>query len=310
MEPLQRSKIQGNSLSYLKKEVPQKKSFWTKKRIFGCASFLIICATFVYIMNHQYLQVSHIRIEGQRTLVEDDFRLSIERILDEKYFGIIPRSNILFVNPRSLQRRISEENPKIKNIDVDSEAQNTLVVSLGERRGHSLWCVDKEYLSPFDEECYFSDELGYLYARAPYFSGNVYLKIYQGIFPDTNLALGTHVLPGDFQGFFNFIDTLEKDRSMKVFRIRFVGYGDVEIELSRFNNQVYTDPRPVIRYNNKIPYEDIISNLELAITGKDFQKDFTQKPTEFESLDLRFGDRIFYTFKPEVIIPENTNTTE
>ena len=101
----------------------------------------------------------------------------VQEHLKGSWLGIIPRANVLFFGRKTLISKLQETYPKIYNIDVSTHATE-LELTIEEREAHSLWCVEREYESVFDEECYFADQRGFWYAQAPYFSDNVFLKVY------------------------------------------------------------------------------------------------------------------------------------
>src|SRR5690606_30026068 len=103
--------------------------------------------------------------------------------LDDSFLEVIPYDNLLVLDISTIEDNLKETFPKIENIDVDVDNGDTVMVHIGERSAHSLWCIDREYESLFEEECYFADSEGLLYARAPYFSGTVYMKIYIPEYP-------------------------------------------------------------------------------------------------------------------------------
>ena len=241
-------------------------------------------------------------IDGQRTLIEDDIKNVISDYLNERTLGFVRRDNILFLNTNKVQRTIKKELPKIQDIDIRIEDGDILMVTIGERMAHSLWCLNKQYESIFDEECYFADQDGLLYARAPYFSGNVYMKFFtEPVHEDEQEInyIGTKVEVIDsFGNFFDFLEALELEYPIDITRVSFDNFDDVTLEISRLQNKIYNETKPVIRYNQSNNYKKVLRNIGVILSFEDFKEDFSYRPSALESIDVRFKGRVFYTFTP------------
>lgn len=288
----------------MKSKRPQKKTRREKKRlkkkaIIVVSSILIIIASFFYIMNHEYLAISEVHVLGQRTIIEQDIHDVVQEHLDKRIFSSIRGDNLIFLNTQSIYKELKAKFPKIQELDVQKKDGEVLVITVGERAVHSLWCVNREYESVFDEECYFSDSEGLLYARAPYFSGNIYVKLFFN--PTESIDyLGTYVDQIEsFDEFFSFIDSLEEVYPLSLGNVTFSEFGDVFIDIARFNNYIYHQDRPVLRYNQDHSYETIARDIGIVLEFNDFMKMFTQNPDLLESIDVRFENRVLYTFTPQ-----------
>ncbi len=287
----------------VKSKRPQQKTRREKKRskkkvIIVIASTLTIIGTFFYIMNHNVMALKRVVIEGQRTLIDRDIQDTVNNYLSKSYLGI-RNDNILFVSVSSIQVLLEEAFPKIQNLSLEIQNGEDLVVIVGERSAHSLWCIDQIYEYEFDEECYFADRAGLLYARAPYFSGNVYMKLYIQPDPENEEYVGRMVDQIEsFNQFFAFLEDLEEEYPVAISNIYFDNFDDVRIEISRFQDVLYTQYLPVLLYNQSNNYDRVLRDIGITLGFNDFKKDFKTKAENLESIDVRFDGRIFYTFTP------------
>lgn len=267
-----------------------------KKTIVLFSSLVIIIASFFYIMNHDYFAIETIRIEGQKTLIESDIRNVIKDYLGGKKIGLIRNDNILLLPIATIERTLKESFPKIADLSVEIENGDELVVLIGERSAHSLWCIDREYESVFDQECYFADQDGKLYARAPYFSGNIYLKVFiQPLLDEKYIGTNINSIL-DSEMFFDFINDLELDYSLRIKQIFFDEFDDARIQLARIGNIIYDEQEVHILYSKLDEYEIILRNIGITLNFDEFKKEFNNRPQSLESIDVRFDGRIFYTF--------------
>lgn len=281
--------------AHLARKTRREKKKSRKKSILFIFSFVIIIGAVFYVLNSDYLMVHNIRLQGQKTLIDQDIITVVETYKDERYLGIIPKGNILVMSTGDITRRLKEAFPTIEKIAVDIEDNDEVLITIGEREAHSLWCIDQEYEAFFEEECYFADETGVLYARAPYFSGNVYVKLY--ISEPEGDIIGTNVTSvASFDDFFIFLDNLEADDNVRIASVYFRPAGDVELTIARLNDVVYVENRPKILFNQADPYETIARNIGITLNYDTFKQDFSTQAPKLESIDVRFDGRVFYTF--------------
>lgn len=268
-----------------------------KKLILFIVSFIIILGSIVYILNSDFLRVHNVRLQGQKTLIDQDIIDVVESYKQERYLGMIPKSNILVMSTGDITRRLQEAFPTIEKISVDIEGNDEVLITIGEREAHSLWCIDQEYEVFFEEECYFADKTGVLYARAPYFSGNVYLKLYIPK-PEGEIIGMTISQIISFEKFFELVTVLEEEYGIRISGVYFKPAGDVELKLARLGGTVYNEPEPIIIFNQSDSFETIARNIGITLNYDTFKRDFGERPEALESIDVRFDGRIFYTFTP------------
>jgi hypothetical protein len=256
----------------------------------------IVITGFIYAMNRPYFFIKDIKILGNQSLQTQDITDVVETYMTGSWLGIIPRKNLFFYGEAGLVNTLREHFPKIYNLDMSTHGSE-LDIIISERDAHSLWCVDRIYESPFDEECYFADQNGYWYAQAPYFSDNVLTKIYLDPRVDS-IILGDRFLNNtSFDELFSFVDALKKEHHINIQKIIFRPQGDVEIRSVQLKEQVYTKPY-IIWFNTKDSFERIYRNLGIVFTQDQFMQEFKRDPQNLQSIDVRFDGRIFYKFNP------------
>jgi len=291
----------------MKSKRPQKKTRrekrrFKKKTIILISSIIIIIGSFFYVMNHDFVAIASLEIRGQKTIIESDVRGSLERYFDTDTMRLIRRDNVLLLNIGRVEEFLREEFPKIEDLSVEINDGDILTVVIGERSVHSLWCINRVYESEFDEECYFADKNGLLYARAPYFSGNIYMKLYVEPKEDIDY-IGTVVNNiDDFGAFFSFLSLIESEYPVALANVYFDDFGDVALELQRIKDITYNSSRPKLLFNLQDDYNTVVRNIGLTLNFDEFKKDFAKKSSLLESIDIRFDGRIFYTFASTVPI--------
>jgi hypothetical protein len=128
--------------------------------------------------------------------------------------------------------------------------------------------------------CYYADDQGYIFAEAASWSGHPYTTF---VSTSTAQSLRTHILPkeeyalvGQFLSSLTAIDIFPHT-------VTILGNNDFRIDT--------TLPWDILWSSEKDPQK---STDNLALVLSSLQTMDTKKKTELESIDLRFGDKIFY----------------
>lgn len=278
-------------------ETKQRRRKRTLLKISGWISFIVIVVLFVYHMNQPYFFVSEISLKGNKTLLSTNIKEVTESHMKKMWLGVIPKRNVFFYSPGKLTKTLLQEFPKIYHVDFDVDV-TTLNIRIEEREAHSLWCIDREYESMFDEECYFADQRGFWYDRAPYFSDHILPKVY--IAPEVDsIRIQEQAMPeSEFLKLFSFVKAIEDDYDIKLARMSILRKGDITFDIRQYQDKnLPNEPRLLI--NTKDEFDLIHRNLGIILTQQDFIRDFERIPDRLETIDLRFDGRIFYRFIPE-----------
>lgn len=275
----------------------RKQSQRLKRRFLITSLVLAVCvATFCLLMNQSYFQVKELEIQGLTTISEADLSASVQEYLSEKTFLVIPRSNIFFIQKQRLKKRLQTSYPRIADLDITLMQADLLSLELQEREARLLWCVDVPYASVFDEECYFTDDSGLLYTKAPYFSDRVFLKVFvppelQEIKEEGSFFSQTEIIE-----FLTFIKALEERYDIGILRAYLDTFGDMRLVIYRIYDTVL-DGEPEIIYTQDQSYDELLRNIDLTLMHDSFVRNFNQHPERFEKIDLRFDGRLIYKFK-------------
>lgn len=272
-----------------KKEQKQKR----KKQLFISLLIIFILADFVWIMNHKRFKFSETRISGNETILEKDINQNIDGFLNESLLGVLSKNNVLLVNTNKIEKRIENSFPRIYNADVLIKDNRILIVEIEERKPHSLWCKNENYISDFDEECYFADQKGYIYTKAPYFSDGVFEKIYT---TSDVFKIGEQVMDkSDFLDFFEFTNNLYQEYNISISRIFVNDRNETRLYIRSLLNKQFKE-NPYIFYKNTDDYESILLNIGLMLNHEIFKVDWKKIPDRLLFIDLRIDKQIRFKF--------------
>ena len=139
------------------------------KAVVASIIFIAIFAGIVAFFRMPYLQIEKIEISGNSLINSDDLIEKVKAKLEGKYLGLFPKANIFIIPKKKILAEMPQKFKRIKNITLDKKYFGAIAVKLEERSNAALYCEK--------EDCAYADENGFVFEKAPYFSGAVFLKL-------------------------------------------------------------------------------------------------------------------------------------
>ena len=241
------------------------------------------------------LAIKNIEVQGASALDKAELAAVAESVLQNNFTGLFPRKNFLIYPRRQIKEILSERFQRIEQMSLKVEEDNILVVEIKERQGEYLWC-GLEPLEPDPSgECFFTDAQGYIFDQAPYFSGNVYFKIYgppaQAGPLYNSLAtshIGSQVFPPE-----DFIRLMEFKHRMETLRLAPVYFWiKQEGECVARGSAGFE-----IFFLCTGNLEETAENLSAALQAEPFAPDYEKRLPDLLYLDLRHDNKVFFKLK-------------
>lgn len=305
----------------------RKRIFWTKFVLFIVFLIFLIWGA-SYVSKLEKINISNINIIGNKVIQEKDILEIVDKNLEGNYLGLFSKSNILFYPKSKIKEELTGSFLRIKDLIISFENFKSININIAERVPFALYCENKiinlELDVPNDslqentevndeiatssdlviglpsklkegkeiEECYFMDDIGYIYAEAMSFTDDVYFK-YQGKLNHINSfesqitnPLGKIYLAdapkGQFEKINLFIRFL-KDINVDVYRLLIKENGDYELS---FDND------SILIFDKQQDFDILLENLQAVLIDLG---DLGEK--EFEYIDLRFNNKVLYKFR-------------
>lgn len=270
-----------------------RKDFWASSRklrrkrlilkavVFGVA-FIAVFAGIVAFFRIPYLQVNKIEIIGNNFIVESDLIEKVREKLNGKYLWLFPKANIFLIPKDEILAELPEEFKRIKKIIIDKKYFDTLVIKLEERDNPVLFCKK--------EDCAYSDENGFVFEKAPYFSGAVFLKLIDQRNSDDDenektieKYLGLNLMAeNEFDKILEFVKLMGKTAG-----------GVSEVILKKENiYEFYTQEGWKIILNDKNEPKSAYLNLVTAL-----ESNVKDKRTKLDYIDLRLGNKVYFKYR-------------
>ncbi len=270
-------------------------------------ALLIFCL--FKLINLPSLQISQVQVTGERLSDNKIIVSSIEQSLANSYLHILPRRFVLTYPRKKISENLLRDFPLLMSVDIDVEKSEaggyTLNASLKERSANIIWCEMITELTDNNDEsddinkekCFYSDDNGYIFAEAPSFSENVFLKLTGpiNINSTTTENIVGSILPvadklADFRKFSDAL--LKADYIVKqidyeaegIYNIKFV----VNMSTSTPNSYEST-----IFLDNRTDMAKASENFLISANEYDLSR--TKKILQY--VDLRFGNNIVFKWK-------------
>ena len=289
-------------------EIKKKKRKVKRRKLFLIIFLLaLFLAGLCYLSRWQKINISEIKISGNKVIETATIESIVKNDLSGYYLKVIPKTNFLLYPGGRIKSDLARTFKRLGNINLSVKDFRTLEVDVSERTALYTWCGDTffnpengdSFPSPeaggsnTEEKCYFMDENGYVFDKAPYFSGEVYLKFYGYTSSHNEDPLGSYYFKPDFGKLVSFRDTLAK-AGLKISSFYVKDNGDIGVFLSSSSPGTIG---PEIIFKSDADFEKIAENLQTVLATDPIQSDFKNKYSSLLYIDLRFGDKVYYKFK-------------
>jgi hypothetical protein len=254
---------------------------------------LVLIVGLAYLSSIPRLQIKTVVVEGTRIINSNEVEEKVQENLKGKYLYLFSRSNSLIYPHSKIYNDLLVSFPRTETLKVSRLNLNALKVTITERAGSFLYCgpTIPEIEMDVGENCYFINNDGYIFDKAPYFSGNLYFKYYVKIENEAN-PLSSQMLPIDrFHELARFID-----------KITALGFKPIYITIeddgshTLYLDHVPSDTTPKIIFRQENDLTTIYDNLATSMSQKQFADEIKNKYTKLLYIDLRFRNKVLYKF--------------
>jgi hypothetical protein len=246
-----------------------------------------------YLSRIDKLNISEVQITGNKIIETKLIKDTIEAEITGHYLWIFPKTNIFFYPKDRIDGTLHKEFKRFKDIKLSIKGRKVLEVAVTERIPKYTWCGTLPPEPDNNETCYFTDETGYIFDEAPYFSGEVYFKFYGKVDGIENNPSGFYFFEQYFHKLVIFKETLNS-MNLKPASIYVGDNGEIKIILSPAST---TSTIPEILYKVESDLEILVENLQTALTTEPLQSGLKNKYSSLLYIDLRFGNRVYYKFQ-------------
>lgn len=232
------------------------------------------------------LTINEIEVTDGDTIAASVISSEVEMELGGTYLALIPRT-FSFLFPKAAIESAVKAVPRVKDVTLTKPNRTTLAVSFTEYHPFALWCDEEQ------AHCLFIDETGYAFTDAPDLTGGSLLRF---VVEDAPLLLRETTLTHEQLVVATaFSEQLMEEFGFVAEEFYYLQNGDVYVSLAG-------GAELRIRADESI--EETFSNLETVLGSEEF---LHLRPTNFQYIDLRFGNKVFVN--EEIAVPEVSTST-
>jgi len=257
--------------------------------------FIIIVGAISYFSANTKFVINKIVVSGNSIIDTKEIEQSINEKLSGRYLHLFSRSNFLIYPHNKIYNSLLTSFPRIEKLSIQRDGLNTITVVINERAGSYLYCGLNlpEKKEDIGENCYFVNNDGLIFDKAPYFSGDVYFKYYLKIDGDSNNPLGTQMISSDrFHELVRFMDGV----SNLGFKPSYIVVSDDGLH-SLYLKSIGNNPNPKILFKADNNLLTILDNFSTAMREKEFANEINSKYDTLSYIDLRFKNKVLYKFQ-------------
>lgn len=265
----------------------RKKIFYRKCVIFSLF-FISLVVGLSYFSGYHTIVINEVEIEGNNITNTDKIKSVVSDTINGRYLYLFKKSNIFIYPKDEIINNLEKKFPRIKEIEIKAENFTSLKISIKEREGSMLWCGEK-FIEDSDEECFFINSDGYIFDKAPFFSGNIYFKFYSSLDDSESSPLGNTSLGHDqILEILSFVGGLE-DLS---FEPAMIDLSDTESQIIYLKRDSLKLPQIIFKHDNN--KEEIINNLASSMEQEIFVNEIRGKYESLDYIDLRYKNKVIY----------------
>lgn len=249
-----------------------------------------------YFSFHVRVTLQNVAVSGTRVINMTDVETRVREDFSGKYLRLFSKANSFIYPHNYIYNDLLKQFPRIKELSVYRDNLTTLHIGITERAGSYLYCgkVVPEVQTDIGENCYFINDDGYIFDKAPYFSGNVYFKYYMSVTSNDNSALlGSQVIDKErFHALTRFKEGIE-----------YLGFKPIYLVIEEdgahtmYLNRDKSTTIPKIIFRKDDDLVTILDNLNTAMSKKEFANEINSKYSTLLYIDLRFNNKVVYKFQ-------------
>ena len=283
----------------------QKKKVTRKIRFNHGILFKVLLAIFLGVATYSFvfsnfLEVTEIEISGLETLDREEIELGVREIISEKYLGIIPKNNIVFILTKGFNQELVERFKKIETIETSKNFPNKIGINIKERKLILILCSQGN--------CFFVDKSGYAYASVNFNSEEVQQNKLVKLIDESGklISEGDLVLrPGFVEFIFSIADEIKENSNVEItneYRSKSLISEEVIVQTGKGWDIYLSSSFPVEKSARILK---TILNKQISL----------KEANNLEYIDLRSENKVFYRMKgdgakEEKIEEEKTDNKE
>lgn len=284
-EKTYKAKVLGQSDTPIKKS----RKFLTWKKIIFIFIFLGLLFGIGSLLRSSKMQVDTFTTLGTSVLDTREIEDEVRSQLVGTWLWIFPRTSVLLVNDKAIERALKEKFSRIETVNVRRTNLHSIEITIKEFDAVYLWC------SSVEDDCYFMDKQGVVYSKAPVFSGSAYPKLFTGAPLETLPFVGMASLELG-----RVAELQEKLSEINITPVAFRNISPRELQIDFLHNKT-------IAKLQIDPTTSTTTSLEYLFSGirtEPLASLFRNENKKLLYIDVRFPNKVVYKFDQPTAVEE------
>jgi hypothetical protein len=260
------------------------------RSILVSVGFVLFIGGLVALLWAPFWRVQQVNVSGA-----DDISPAIQQFAQQElaghFFLLFPKNNILLYPKQGIEQGLLATYPTLASVSVQGESLKAIDIRVVEHQPTAQWCtfsamaMQDESTSTVPSACWYMDQNGLVYMSAPMGDKNGLVTFTSSSSPST--LPWQFLTPVQFQSLSALVASILKEKVQNDSLL------SVEIDENNDVHLQFADGF-VLLFSLEDASGDIYNRLSLALTADVFAN---HPLSDFEYLDLRFGDKLYYKLK-------------
>lgn len=243
-----------------------------------------------------YFRLQEIRIEGNKVVPTEAIASIAHQVLAGREWLVLPHDSSWFYPHGRLTSTLLTDLPRLASAQLAVSSHHTLTIKVTERFGDLVWCNGANL-----GDCYFIDQVGVAYSRAPQFSRRIFFEVISPL-PNSGPILGRRPIATErlawLQTLRQGLDQTLANSTLRNFSLGRVVLTTTDALFFVYSTQSVTNPEAniTITTNSAQDPELMIDNLRLSLASPTYREQSQNYKLVPASFDLRFAGKVFYRF--------------
>lgn len=273
-----------------------------RARLLAVLVLLVVCAVIgavAYFVRAPFLRIQTIQVTGTDPASQAEIIAFVTAQLSGNYRYFIPRDHVWEYPRLNLRQSILTAFPRLADVEPKLQSFTALSIQVSERLPKALWCGEEGALAPPEgATCRYLDQHGAAYAPAATTSALAYMTYYGAL--DSSRLPPQFLTPQQYHALVVFIDALVgKAEAGPASSAVVDAYGNVTLHFQNGFELIFTLDDAFARAGV------VLHRFGIALQSSPFE---IHTLTDFEYLDLRFGDSLYYKLKGSAAVGASTTT--
>ena len=261
----------------------RKRVMRTRLAIAGAVGLFVLAGAVVGLSWVPYIRIHAIEVTGAETLSTSIIEDFASAKLAGRNLFVFPRNSIFAYPKKEISSGLLAEYPQLSAVNVRAENFETIGIELTERHPAALWCES-------GGSCRLMDETGFVYAPDLLLDAPAFVR-YAGEATTTRSYTAKveplqYLTPQEFKSLAALVAALDANQTDATIDEADVDQnGDVHAHFSNGFTLIFA---------LKDASGDVFERFTLALASQPF---LNKSLSDFEYLDLRFGDKLYYREK-------------